>query len=44
MGTGCGVVIDRWVGGSYPFTEVLAQIIPWKVGQAFVIHGDEVGR
>ena len=42
MSTGRNVVIDRGIGGRDPFSKVLAQLVPYKKGQAFVIDGDDV--
>jgi hypothetical protein len=40
MNTERNVVIDSWVGGSNPLSEVLAQFIPCKRGQAFLIRSE----
>jgi hypothetical protein len=44
MSTARSVVIDGWIGGSDPFSEILAQLISCKRGQAFVIGAAEVRR
>jgi hypothetical protein len=40
MSTGRNVIIDRWVRGRNPLLEVLAQFIPCKRGQAFLIRSE----